>query len=287
VPIFLSYSHEDANFVDWLATKLIRAKHHIWIDRWELKVGDSLTARIQESLTESSAILVILSRHSVESEWCKRELTAGLVRELEEKNTLVLPCIVDDCKIPLFLRDKLYADFRKSPQDAFVLLDKSLVGISNATMSQRISPEFNTDFALEWKTPEIEYSEETWIVRWTFVDHGPKLPYVVISELRVFVISDYSVFEDALRSGGVLPFILSLARAIWKGEEIRSVPLSGILNDNKTKFVAWKLDITDEESYLCHYSYRRLGIDNGMDTYVYLDNNIKMALDHLESTVGT
>jgi hypothetical protein len=178
MPIFISYSQQDARFVDTLAANLVKAKHHVWMDRWELNVGDSLTAKIEEVLTDSSAILVVLSKHSVESAWCKRELTAGLVRELEERKTLVMPCVIDDCKIPLFLRDKLYADFRKDPDKAFDLVDRSLGRISNPAQGRKESPDFFTDWALDWNNPD----DEGWSFRWTFVDHGPNLPYVVVSE---------------------------------------------------------------------------------------------------------
>ena len=76
--IFISYNHQDNHFVDVLAANLVRAKHNVWMDRWELNVGDSLTTKIEENLTQSSAVIVILSKNSVESSWCKRELTAGL-----------------------------------------------------------------------------------------------------------------------------------------------------------------------------------------------------------------
>ena len=83
--IFISYSHENKDFVDLLAAHLVKNKAHVWVDTWELKVGDSLIQKVQEALTDSSALLVILSKSSVESEWCKKELSAGLIRELEEK----------------------------------------------------------------------------------------------------------------------------------------------------------------------------------------------------------
>ena len=79
MPIFISYSRGDRRFVDRLVMNLVAARHIVWMDRWELGVGDSLTQRIQDALTGSDAILVILSKQSVASEWCKRELTAGLV----------------------------------------------------------------------------------------------------------------------------------------------------------------------------------------------------------------
>jgi hypothetical protein len=103
--IFISYSHKDKAFVDRLAFQLVKARAPIWLDRWELNVGDSLLQRVQTALQDASALAVVLSRSSVESEWCKKELTSGLVRELEEKQVLVLPILLEDCVVPLFLRD--------------------------------------------------------------------------------------------------------------------------------------------------------------------------------------
>jgi hypothetical protein len=180
MPIFISYNRRDRAFVDTLAKNLVAAKHNVWMDRWELSLGDSLTQKIQEALTKSSAILVILSKNSVDSEWCRKELSAGLIRELEERKTIVMPCVIDDCQIPLFLRDKLYADFRQNPDEAFNLVDRSLAKISNAFQGRTESPKFHTDHAFESIIEDGAY-----ILRWTFIDHGEYLPYVILSQCFV------------------------------------------------------------------------------------------------------
>ena len=35
MPLFISYSHSDKNFVDRLAAQLVLRKVHVWLDRWE------------------------------------------------------------------------------------------------------------------------------------------------------------------------------------------------------------------------------------------------------------
>ena len=42
MPVFISYSHSDADFVDRLAAQLVLNKARVWIDRRELTVGDSI-----------------------------------------------------------------------------------------------------------------------------------------------------------------------------------------------------------------------------------------------------
>ena len=61
MPVFISYSHQDKRFVDRLAAQLVRQKVNVWLDRWELKVGDSLISKVQDAIVGASALLVILS----------------------------------------------------------------------------------------------------------------------------------------------------------------------------------------------------------------------------------
>src|ERR1700730_6727033 len=119
MPIFISYSHDDADFVETLARQLVRHKLYIWLDKWELNVGDSLIQKIQGALHHTPGLIVALSKASVHSEWCKKALEGGLIRELEEKRVVVFPVVKDDCELPLFLRGKLFADFRKDCDRGF------------------------------------------------------------------------------------------------------------------------------------------------------------------------
>jgi hypothetical protein len=278
--IFISYSRQDAKFVDSLVMNLVAARHHVWMDRWELGIGDSLTQRIQDALTGSDAILVILSRHSTTSEWCKRELTAGLVRELEEKKTLVMPCVIDDCDIPLFLRDKLYADFRSDPDEAFRLVDRSLSRISNPLQGRAESPNFFTDFAIDWGP---EDSDEP-LFRLMFVDHGQKLPYVVWSLCEIYAnASARASFFSDIKNGKRDEHIRAVLKILVA--DFKKRPLTEKITDNFEKYTAWSLKGKKDQDYVVRFRYRRLGIDNGFDTLVHLDQNIQTALKHYEDVV--
>jgi hypothetical protein len=278
MPIFISYSRKDSAFVDTLAANLIKARHNVWMDRWELNIGDSITQKIQESLTDSSAILVVVSSASVESPWCKRELTAGLVRELEERRTLVLPLVIDNCTLPLFIRDKLYADFRQNPDEAFNLVDRALSKISNATTGRVETPEFLVDYAVDWKRKEDE--DFPWIIRWTFVDHSPKYPYVVLSECEIYPIDCDALFHESIEKKTHLKFIKKIMERLVA--DVDAKPLQELIPDQFVHFVAWKVEMSDSERYVVRYTFRRLGEDNGMDTLVHLDKNLRMALRQLD-----
>lgn len=110
--VFISYNHNDSNFAERLALELTRRDIKVWKDSWRISVGDSLIQKVQDGLEGASFLCVIFSNNSLASEWVKREITAGLLREIEERKVLILPIVIDDCKLPLLIRDKFYADFR-------------------------------------------------------------------------------------------------------------------------------------------------------------------------------
>jgi hypothetical protein len=191
MPIFISYSRKDRSFVDTLAANLVRNRHHIWLDRWELSVGDSLIDKIQAALTNSSAILAILSKNSVGSEWCRKELNAGLIRELDEKKSILLPCIIDKCEIPLFLKEKVYADFTIDKDEAFNAVDKALARISTPLQSRIETPEFHIDWSVAWG--EVGGTSAKFI-EFTYVDHAELWPYIVLSQWRIVFIDIHTKF---------------------------------------------------------------------------------------------
>jgi hypothetical protein len=150
MPVFISYSHTDAEFVDHIATELIRARKPVWVDRYELRAGDSLIGRIQDEITRAGAMLVVLSDASVNSEWCKKELSAGLIRELEEKRVVVIPVLIEDCAVPMFLRDKRYADFRTDFAKGLGEILEAIAGVTNDTQGRIQSNGYDFDWALDW-----------------------------------------------------------------------------------------------------------------------------------------
>ena len=54
---------------------------------------------------------MVISRHSANSKWVKKELELALQRGLQEDRVVVLPIVLDDTELLIFLTGKLYADF--------------------------------------------------------------------------------------------------------------------------------------------------------------------------------
>jgi len=122
--IFISHNWKDKAFAKRLANDLKIRGVHVWIDEGEIQIGDSLIEKIREGIDQMDFLAVVLSPHSVESEWVKREVDVAMNQEIEGKRVKVLPLLYKDCKLPGFLKGKLYADFRADDdyQTALTLL---------------------------------------------------------------------------------------------------------------------------------------------------------------------
>ena len=125
--MFLCHSSDDKSFADRLANDLQKSKIPVWFDKWNIKVGDSIVDEIDKGIKESDYLGIVISSSSLNSDWVKKELNAAIVEELKKKKVVVLPILIDDVwdKVPIFLREKKYADFKISYEEGLEeLLDK-------------------------------------------------------------------------------------------------------------------------------------------------------------------
>ncbi len=120
--IFLSHTTSDKEVVEAIGSWLTARGYTVWIDKWMLTPGDSLIDKIGEGIEASDKLVVFLSPESVESNWVKKEVNTGQILELAEEKGLgskfVIPVVLKPSKIPVMLRDKLYANFTNKDFDA-------------------------------------------------------------------------------------------------------------------------------------------------------------------------
>lgn len=189
--LFVSYSHKDKDFVDKLALILVDKRIKVFVDRWEMNLGDSITTKIQDAISEASYLMIVLSQSSVASDWCKREITSALMLELERKRVVLLPVLIEDCEIPLFLRDKYYADFRNSFDKGLETVLESLSKMGN-DISGRISnvndPNTLSDFAINWGLRGNRFELNIDAVEYSIDEN---MPFTVLTNI-VFVGNDFA-----------------------------------------------------------------------------------------------
>ncbi len=274
MPIFISYSHQDSEFASELASQLVKHKARVWIDQWEIHVGDSLIDRIQTAIQGASALLVILSKAFVESEWCKKELNSGLIRELEEKRVIVLPVLIENCDIPVFLREKMYADFRTDFDKGLNDVLEAIARITSANLGRHEAPKWHIDWSIDHG-----FSNGNLLIRITIVKQAIDQPYSSLTEI---VISG----NDIATERG-LKFLE--AEIFWLYETSKILILAEVLEKNDYRMLLEdqnpkmkEFEFTDSKSGGIDFfliTSRRLGEDTGRDILLNLAGQVKNILE--------
>lgn len=105
---FISYSHADKSYATDIADGLKMRGYRVWIDGGELRIGDSLIETISSAIDQVDFLIALVSRASVESNWCQREVALAMTGEVNRQGITVLPCRMGDAPMPATLKDKLY-----------------------------------------------------------------------------------------------------------------------------------------------------------------------------------
>lgn len=107
--VFISHASEyKKRFVIAFATALRANGIDAWVDRWEMRLGDSLVDKIfEEGLKDASAVIIVLSNASVAKPWVREELNVAFVKRME-KGTRIIPIVLDNCDVPEALKHLLW-----------------------------------------------------------------------------------------------------------------------------------------------------------------------------------
>ena len=93
---FISYSSKNRDFVERLYADLQVRGVRTWFDRENLRIGDKLRHGINEAIRVHDKLMLVLSEHSIASDWVEGEVEAALERERRDKCTILFPIRLDD-----------------------------------------------------------------------------------------------------------------------------------------------------------------------------------------------
>ena len=108
--VFLSHSSADKALARRLARDLQSAHVDIWLDQWQIGVGEYFEQRIAQGLADTDFVIVLLTRQAVASEWVNREWRELVEREAGTRRIAVLPVRAEPCELPDFLAQRSHAD---------------------------------------------------------------------------------------------------------------------------------------------------------------------------------
>lgn len=133
--IFICHASEDKQkVIEPIVTAFKQVNISYWYDKAEIKWGDSITKKVNEGLSISRFVMVVLSSAFLDKNWPQRELYSVLNIEAALGDAKILPLVVGANKqerqvifekLPL-LNDKAYLVWKGDAQDITTALSKIL-----------------------------------------------------------------------------------------------------------------------------------------------------------------
>ena len=128
--IFISYASEDRERARQIAAALTGRGWSVWWDR-QIPFGKTFDKVIEENLAQAKCVVVLWTKHSVESPWVRAEASDGFSREM------LLPVVMErDLKLPLqfkMLQAANLADWHPDePHEEFQRLLKNIESLLNS-----------------------------------------------------------------------------------------------------------------------------------------------------------
>ena len=128
--VFLSYSHEDRGFVE---TQLVQPLRNLDVRSWyadaDIPKGALWTAQIRNAISNSTWMVVVVSKNSAKSKWVRREVDLAVAAgHLDDR---IIPVIIDSSRpgeINEFLAAMQAVDVSDTDDVSAVLADRFLKG---------------------------------------------------------------------------------------------------------------------------------------------------------------
>lgn len=151
--IFISYSHEDHGYATLIEQQLARAGHTVWQDSKKVRAGDNILTKINEGMKAADALIVIVSKNSLNSKWVMNEFSALAFGDISNNRRRIIPVLIDNSSIPSYLSNYLYLDFSTSVDSG---LQRLLAALDTESTVKDRDPPYRLKKKFETNERQIE-----------------------------------------------------------------------------------------------------------------------------------
>ncbi len=124
--VFISHRGNDIREAERLAAEIQRAGHQVWLDEWNIGIGDSIVERINEGLEGATYVVLCYSSAGIMSPWMGREWMSALAQQLNGMGIKLLPILLTGGSPPAILADLKYADLVQNWSEGVAELLRSI-----------------------------------------------------------------------------------------------------------------------------------------------------------------
>ncbi len=234
--IFVSYSREDKERVKPLVDALISHGYDVWWDR-ALVPGDQFEAKIDKEILRARCVLVVWSRHSVNSTWVKNEALEGQDRDI------LVPVHIDEVRTAVAFRQSQGASLLEWPKHAEQEEFDGLLKAIAAKVGDEPSPD--ADFAIPQKKnwlPAIVLGFICLLIAGTWITYQSGISDSAMDKNNRITLAILP-FESAESFPGIGSEIYGLLREIQSISVVNEVAIRDLSSNRSPAEVASKLSV--------------------------------------------
>jgi len=137
---FISYTHADQRWAEWLAWQLEEAGYHTRIQAWDFLAGSNFVLEMDTAARQATRTIAVLSPDYFASQFTPSEWAAAFKRDPTGKQGLLLPVRVRPCDVEGLLGQIVYIDL--VDQDEATARATLLQGITHERRKPSSPPAF-------------------------------------------------------------------------------------------------------------------------------------------------
>jgi hypothetical protein len=137
---FVTYSHHNADWAEWIAAELEAAGFTTALDAWDFRPGDNFIAKMDGALAGCRHALGVLSQSYLESVFARAEWTAAYRQTVLGKDRGFIPVRVGKCDLSPLLGPVVYIDLVGVDEDE--ARQRLLDGVAQRTQRRARRPGF-------------------------------------------------------------------------------------------------------------------------------------------------
>lgn len=143
--VFISYSRRDREIVDKIANALKKSDVEAWVDREDIRAGNSWRLQIVEAIEACDAFILVLSPNSVASDNVRKEIDLA-----QDSGRVTIPILLEPVKLPTAIRYQLAG---------LQFIDVSMLGLDEAFKQLVKSIEHERPQKKQIDEPEVKQTE--------------------------------------------------------------------------------------------------------------------------------
>ncbi|MBZ0295033.1 MAG: toll/interleukin-1 receptor domain-containing protein [Anaerolineae bacterium] len=105
--VFISHSTDDSDTTQWFDENLQAEGFDTWVDVTNIPPGSTWVREIERGVRECKALVVILTKNALKSEWVEREVLLAL-----DLRKPVYVALMEDLTLPIYFINRQFIDFR-------------------------------------------------------------------------------------------------------------------------------------------------------------------------------